>query len=216
MIRFKLPNKLGEGLLIAPRYFTDLNAASSMYYTIPEVTLAGDFRVEFESLSTTSSNTMILANSANLRPYFFAKPLDGVFEYAQDAQFPISPPVVLGKLNAMSFTRSGSDMVIETRGVSTTTALSTSPTLSVNVIGQRQSALYHTGYIVNLKIYDNGTLIRHYPLDDAPDSTTIRELVSGANGTKVNITPAATELYTFNATANQWESTTSAKVIPLT
>ena len=35
----------GGGVAIASRYFTQLSSAGSKHYTIPEVTLSGDFEV---------------------------------------------------------------------------------------------------------------------------------------------------------------------------
>jgi len=43
---------------------------------------------------------------------------------------------------------------------------------------------YLSGILANLKIYDNGTLIRDYPIND--NSSTIRDLANGQNGTIVN------------------------------
>jgi hypothetical protein len=60
----------------------------------------------------------------------------------------------------------------------------------------RNGSNYFSGYIVDVKFFVGGNLVRHYPLDDSGVTNVARELVSGADGTRVNLTQASTELFT--------------------
>ena len=61
---------------------------------------------------------------------------------------------------------------------------STGGVFKIGQLFRNSTSVSGTGILANLKIWDNGTLIRDYPLDDNSDD--LRELVSGQNGTVIN------------------------------
>jgi len=75
----------------------------------------------------------------------------------------------------------------------------------------RNGSNYFSGYIADVKFFAGGTLIRHYPLDDSGVTNVARELVSGADGTRVNLTAASTEQFT--KTNNTWVNGDGTKFI---
>ena len=76
---------------------------------------------------------------------------------------------------------------------------------SISELG-KNGASYFDGIIANVKMYNSGTLVRHYKINETWSNDLVLNDVSGnaQHGTAVNITSADAELYTFNAQDNAW------------
>ena len=76
---------------------------------------------------------------------------------------------------------------------------------SISELG-KNGASYFDGIIANVKMYNSGTLVRHYKINETWANDLVLNDVSGnaQHGTAVNITSADAELYTFNAQDNAW------------
>ena len=219
--------RLAPAPVIEQRYFTTLTAAGGMYYSLAApVTLTGDFEIEFDfyikSSNPTSNGYRLLGFDGNDLIKIFDK---GEFTVGNtvrlrsggvnsDAEFDIE----IGKFNKLLISRTGSSIYFKiNNGVSVLGSAQISTNVLINKIGQTASTEYLDGIISNLTIKQSGTLTNSWALDS--DGTTGAEIdsVGGNNATRVNMTAADTELFTLNtaATPDQWESTTSAKVIPI-
>ena len=154
----------------AQRYFRR-NEGSTDYATIPTVTLAGDFVIEFDLSTTGTSNQLLLGDDSNSTYYFnvsstkFSVFVAGV---GQDFLFGSSNPLD-GKIHKIKYVLEGGNLEVFVDGL----------TLGVKPItpytGANNFRLYSSnslttfnlsGILANLKIYDNGTLARNYPIND--------------------------------------------------
>lgn len=171
------------------RYFRR-NEGSTDYATIPEVTLAGVARLSLEFTSErlsgfrsliaptyASDGISLFIHNGNL---FFKTSVGYVGE-----QGVVASDVADGKLHKVSILINGDVFSVY---------VNDSPAIIFTRAGvlRNISRLYkaeanaapHAGILANLKIYDNGTLIRHYPLND--NSNTLIDLANGQNGTVIN------------------------------
>ncbi len=149
------------------RYFTELASAGSQHYTIAPVTLSGDFEIEFDVYSSESTGVTnpVIGGSSDL------------VWYIRDGSLWAQIPSASGmKWRGIAFTantlvhckvgRSGDTYYFETdQGYA-----------DISVPGYIDDDIIYigrwlTGYtdsiISNVKITDNGTLIRHYPLNES-------------------------------------------------
>ena len=183
----RIPFRMRATAEAVSRYFRR-NEGSTDYATIPAVTLAGDFVIEFEASHTGFFRFLGMDNSINPDRIFVITDsvdatklrvgLAGVDLYT-DVGF-----ISIGFINNIRIERAGSVLTI--KNISTGgEASGTFPTSSAvfNVLYQHNNT-YTTGILANLKIYDNGTLVRDYPLND--NSNTIRDLANGQDGTIIN------------------------------
>ena len=165
------------------------NEGSTDYATIPEVTLAGDFVIEFDFLTSSSTNQIILGDSHTSTIYLNVSSI-GFSVYMSGASdiFTFGGTTPLdGNLHKIKYQMIGTSMEVfvdgESLGVKSVVPY-TSPVglrlYSSNSVTNNNLS----GILANLKIYDNGTLIRDYPIND--NSSTIRDLANGQDGTIIN------------------------------
>ena len=155
------------------RYFRR-NEGSTDYATIPEVTLAGDFVIEFDVL-VTGDGDRILGTSSVVDGRFFARLVEGsgseiqigvIGSFAESIQTPIGF-ISQNVLSKISISRTGTSVTIRniTNGeVFTDSDFTSTPFVISKAFGHLSNNMQ--GILANLKIYDNGTLIRDYPLND--------------------------------------------------
>lgn len=169
---------------INSRYFRR-NEGTTDYATIPEVTLAGDFEIEFDLMIAAGNNSVIFGNSLTANNFFvvFA---DGKVRIRDDAANTIDSAIgayTFGRFNNVRIVKSGADVSCLLDGAEVFTGTS-SGQLIIDLLYKYFSGLNAQGILANLKIYDNGTLIRDYPLDD--NSDTLRDRANGQIGTVIN------------------------------
>jgi hypothetical protein len=180
---------------IVQRYFRR-NEGTTDYATIPTVTLSGDFVIECDFTFNGASNSKIMGHTSNSVGGLWGIDMDGdvVVRHSNGwYSLGIVPNLVAGTLYKARLFRANGVIGSSISGVS---APSTTEFSGDWIISQLCRAFgsgnyeYLAGILANLKIYDNGTLVRDYPLDD--NSSTLRERVSGQDGSIIN------------ATADQW------------
>jgi len=168
------------------RYFRR-NVGDDDYATIPEVTLAGDFVIEFDFLSAAVS---VNQNIINFGDFLIRIQADTQINVWGSVDF--SPAVfvvpelgaqihnirIFGNTNSTSITLYLDGVLIGTADGGS------APVFSGSWLLFRWVNTHFKGILANLKIYDNGTLVRNYPLND--NSNTIRDLANGQDGTFIN------------------------------
>ena len=169
------------------RYFRR-NEGSTDYATIPTVTLSGDFAIEFDVLvsdfggvraflgdvlSTATSYVAITENTGH--PLI---KIGGVTQTYEALTF------ALNEMNKIKITRIGGVSKVTLNGVSQSKSASPIPDSFSQLFGTGGARFLMKGILSNLKIYDNGTLVRHYPMND--NGNTLIDLAGGQNGTIIN------------------------------
>ena len=165
------------------RYFRR-NEGTTDYATIPEVTLAGDFVIEFDFLSAAVS---VNQNIINFGDFLIRIQADTQINVWGSVDF--SPAVfvvpelgaqihnirIFGNTNSTSITLYLDGVLIGTADGGS------APVFSGSWLLFQWVNTHFKGILANLKIYDNGTLIRDYPLDDNSDILRNRATVLGGN-----------------------------------
>jgi len=153
------------------RYFRR-NEGTTDYATIPEVTLAGDFVIEFDFLSAAVS---VNQNIINFGDFLIRIQADTQINVWGSVDF--SPAVfvvpelgaqihnirIFGNTNSTSITLYLDGVLIGTADGGS------APVFSGSWLLFRWVNTHFKGILANLKIYDNGTLVRDYPLNDNSD-----------------------------------------------
>lgn len=188
------------------RYFRR-NEGTTDYATIPEVTLTGDYAISLLLLPNLSASTFrVFGNSSN-----FSNRLsvfnDGAinFRTSSGAGGELQSPAGSVVGNQFSFIEISSINNMVTISVNNSIVVSGDTGVGDLVVDQlyRQSTTSEgSGILANLSIYDAGTLIRDYPLDDN----------SGILANRA--TPLGPELYLFNG-LNNWSSARSNSTLSL-
>ncbi|WP_339892167.1 LamG-like jellyroll fold domain-containing protein [uncultured Alteromonas sp.] len=188
------PLKSGPPILWPTKRYFRRNEGTTDYATIPEVTLTGDFVIEFDILtSSTVDFQTVFSNSSQPNELGCDIQSNGsirVFNF--NATGDLQPTLVSsagwndGKLHKVLISLVGGIPSISIDGAVTTgSQWTTYNGAKVNTLQKRASlGREFSGILANLKIYDNGTLVRDYPLDD--NSDTIRDKANGQNGTIIN------------------------------
>ena len=170
---------------INTRYFRR-NEGTTDYATIPEVTLAGDFVIEFDSLvldasipnivlgSSASTNNGVFINSNNIT----------VRDNGGDQSFTTGSPFSSSVFNSVRVEKVSLTIRIFVNGIEYGSGASNNSFIFNQVYTRQNGNFNLAGILANLKIWDNGTLIRDYPLNDNSDD--LRELANGQNGTVIN------------------------------
>tara|TARA_R110002051_G_scaffold261665_1_gene321586 strand:- start:1670 stop:2674 length:1005 start_codon:yes stop_codon:yes gene_type:complete len=179
------PLRSGPPILWPTNRYFRRNEGTTDYATIPEVTLAGDFVVDVLALFT--GTTMVMFGStAN----FFTTArinADGSIRWrpvANSSDVLTAAGIVnLNELTLLSFSRTGSTVEIKANGTSVAIGGTSAEAISFNALFNSGGSV-GAGILANLKIYDNGTLVRDYPIND--NSSTIRDLANGQDGTIIN------------------------------
>lgn len=174
---------------INTRYFRR-NEGTTDYATIPEVTLTGDFVIEFDVYLDVDRCHILSNNAINATGRIFYEESASKIEVSFDTAaitFDVQESLVGVFAKVMLFRESGVVGML-VNGVSRVPSGNTNSDLTLNSIGairgNTTSVPALSGILANLKIWDNGTLIRDYPLDDNSDD--LRELANGQNGTVIN------------------------------
>jgi len=189
-----------KGSIISTRYFRR-NEGTTDYATIPAVTLAGDFVFSVDILrSGTNTGGQFIFTARNSASGSYGLNLYSSGDWANGtgtisvfgfSGFPAISSLSTDKLYSIkvAYTASTgvlemySNNVLEFTGISSPpSGLATADTMAIYGAPQGGFRLY--GIVANLKIYDNGTLVRDYPIND--NSSTIRDLANGQDGTIIN------------------------------
>ena len=196
--RIALGSNLGKsiGNGTTNRYFSTLDGAAD-YYTIPTVTLTGDFELSFYTDSKsvnkmllsggtgTSGLELFLAND-NIQLYYEGVSVKTFTGYVND-----------GKLNLNEFIRVSNTLSYYVNGVFIDSYVLVG-NVKIDTIGARTGGgLKLDGVISDVKITDGTDLIRYYKIDEdlSATSTIIDSGSDGSNGTAVSIT--SSELFTL-------------------
>ena len=190
--------------ILGIRYFTTLDGTAD-YYTIPTVTLTGDFEIEFDfSLTDLTGNQCLISDGVVgdavwVRIDATNGGIDfkyGGTVYTNDGQFTAD-----SKLHTFKIEKVSTTITIYYDGVVVNTQ--TSGGFSVDFItaflGSRGGVTknFFNGVISDVKITDGTDLIRYYKIDEdlSATSTIIDSGSDGSNGTAVSIT--SSELFTL-------------------
>lgn len=183
---------------VVQRYFTDLASAGSQHYTIPSITLSGDFILEIDFVWDGSSFKTLLGELADTSYIRIQDATSVQFKLAGVFQtFTITTPA--SKLITAVITRTGTTVTLDySDGASASVNYPTADNLTLDRIGVRGTTNYFNDIIANVKITDAGVLKRHYPIDESWSLSTVLNDISGnaQHGTAVNITSADAELFT--------------------
>jgi hypothetical protein len=203
----------------AQRYFTQLSAAGGQHYTIPTVTIGASDDFEFEFTGTFSLNGFWLmadtVNSDDLnkgRMVLTSARLLVVNgrNYGDSITAGQFTSLTDGRIHRLRVTKASTSLTLHIDDALVMTRIYevSSGANNYNAIARRWGGTSgvpdFNGYLSDVKITINGNLIRRYPLDDTGVTNVARELVSGADGTRVNLTQASTKLFTKDG--NTWVS----------
>lgn len=210
--KFKLfrPFRLASSAI--RRYFTELASIGSQHYTIPEVTLSGDFEYAFE-FTTTSTAEQGLCGHIDTVQNFVRLHSGGKIQVKTDSatttfDLPVSDyrdgKIQSGVLSRVSGTMS---LVVSAEDLGSFT---NTGDLNISILGASASTSevvsHLDGIISNVKITDAGTLVRWYEIKETWANDLVLKDVSGnaQHGAAVNVTAADSERYTFNKQDNAW------------
>lgn len=189
------------------RYFTTLLASAQKHYTIPEVILSGDYSISALVYKPTGAQVRVYGNTSGFTSRLIIN-ADGSINFRADIS--ADPGITAGAgtvadnaLHTITVTRSGNTGSIIVNGTTVATGSVPVANAAVGVIG-RQSTSYGDGIIANVKITNNGTVVRNYPINESWDGSTVLRDVSGngQDGTAVNITSSDAEL--FDQVSDGW------------
>jgi hypothetical protein len=208
-------NQFLKGGVLEQRYLTSLLASGGQHYAIPAVTIgvSDDFKLEFtgtfspngfwlmaDRFATTTTNARIAV--ASNRNVLIGSNSLGVIPADSYAS------MTDGKVRTLCIEKASNSLKILLGSVLIVDSAFAGLLLNINAIGRRNNASSgfpdFNGYLADTKISINGNLIRHYPLDDSGVTNVARELVSGADGARVNLTQVSTKLFTKEG--NTWVS----------
>lgn len=173
----------GRGAIV--RYFR-LNKGGPDYISIPEIIFTSDFKITISIERDTSKATASLGGNNSTRVY---QQIDGRLELANVSGGVFFTGALSGIADGELFTvtmeRIGPSLTAEILGVTYNGTTTNTDTFSFLRIGTSNNITNHTtGVIADVEFYDSGVKIRNYPIND--NDTTIRDLVSGQDGTVLN------------------------------
>jgi len=185
------------GYYNSQRYFSTLDGSN--YFTIPTVTLSGDFEIEFDFSTTDNSVTKLILGQALDDDYIALLDTDRIQISINDVSYTINQVYNDGKLHSIKVTRVGTTVTTYFDGVSIDTQTDSNNFIIEEIGSYKSGTVTFSGVIANVKITDAGTLIRNYPIDEDWDGTTtlIDYGADGSNGTAVSITSANAEQFTL-------------------
>ena len=187
------------------RFFTALNEIDQ-YYTIPTVTLTGDFEIEFKGVNDGDSSIIsamgtsgdslnrINLNNNNLSLPYRANGIEDSFALGMIATSTNLTTINIKKIGD-DFITSQDGVILETR----TNATFAAEALTLDAIGQSNNRNYWNNVLADVKIFDHTVSItepiRYYKLDEdfSGTSTAIDSGIDGSHGTAVNITTSGDE-----------------------
>ena len=193
-------NKVGnqkdffKGITEICRYFTTLDGTSD-YYTIPTVTLTGDFVINVKFL-TSANGKMILGKSDNNNGWLYlltSTSLRFKTNLATNRDFTGIPAMDDGKLHSVKVIRTGTSIELFVDGISYGTQTDNGDYI-FNEIGHYNGGAFFDGVTSDVLIYDRTVSttipIRDYRINEdlSATSTIIDYGSDGSNGTAVSIT----------------------------
>lgn len=160
------------------------NEGTTDYATIPEVALAGDFRIVFDLLTTDSgAANVIIGNSASATPNIRTAS-SGVLAYNLPTGGSGSIVINDGIFHNVIIELIGTTLTIDIDGVNDVSVTIAPASITFDVLYRNTFGNYFAGIIANLKIYDAGTLVRDYKLND--NTSILADSASGEDGTVIN------------------------------
>jgi len=153
------------------RYFRR-NEGSTDYATIPEITLSGDFVIEFDALWSENTLNRVLIGDSHTSAYYFAvNEVDfEVWISGVKHEFPHNASSNSKNVfHSIKYVLSGAvlELFVDSVSLGTNTITPYVGTNSFRLYSSNSiSNANLNGILANLKIYDNGTLVRDYPLND--------------------------------------------------
>ena len=209
------------------RYFTELQSSLSQYYTIPTVTLAGDFEIEVDFMTdvTTGFPTILASNDLNTGMLCYVSGPSGFLTFSTrigGVEVGVTSAVAVndGKLHKALLKRVGNifSMVLDGADITGYTRAGTS--CVVDFVGATVAAgAPFNGIIANLKITDGTTLTHDLAFDEDFGATSIAvnkgSIGAAGNATAVNIT--ASELFTLHTETDpdEWRNFDDTIIIPI-
>jgi len=164
------------GALVAKicRYFTTLDGTAD-YYTIPTVSLAGDFEIEFDTTTVQTTTEVFLGNGTNTDDFIAS--ISGTSIKVKIGGVDVSTIAATfndGKLHNIKVKRVGTTVTTYLDGVSIGSGTSANTFViaklgAYNAIAQ----LFHTGVLSEVKITDGTDLIRYYKIDEDFSTTDV-------------------------------------------
>lgn len=213
-VTFDGVNKVGNQkdffeFILGIRYFTTLDGLAD-YYTIPTVTLTGDFEIEFKVvLNNASDFAIFLGNTTNSSYRFRLTTLGNVSIASNTGTVTFTSPLTLdGKLRTIKVSLVGNDFKLYQDNVlldTVTDGTTAGGQIVWTSIGVQNGLNHFNGLISEVKIYDNSVttdLIRYYKIDEnlALGTTIVDSGSDGSNGTAISI--SSSELFTLEG--NDW------------
>jgi hypothetical protein len=177
------PQSIGNGKSIpwfVTRYLRR-NEGSTDYATIPTVTLSGDFVVEFDALADDADVAGALVGyGANTNNNVFISGRDiSIRDNNSDTVFTTGDAFSSSIFNHVMIQKVGANVNITINGVLSGSGTSSGSFITDQLCSRQNGALSFSGILANLRIYDNGTLIRDYPLNDNSNILANRATVLG-------------------------------------
>jgi hypothetical protein len=191
--------------------------AGTGYASIPNITFSADFSFNFNVNAPVQDNRKAISfrNTSSLNEFNITSSLIGndgklrVFSNAIPAVNTATSMDVFDNIfHAVRFeysiaTTSFRVLVDGVQGIApTTTGYNFSTSDLINLWRQAADGGYMAGILSDLEMYDAGSLVRDYPMND--NSTTLVDLASGEDGTIVNGTADQWGLFQKQA-AGEWE-----------
>lgn len=196
------PGIVGAGL-VSPysRYFRT-NDGSNDYISIPEVAFSGDFEQHYLFTSSNAGAQVLAGNSSGTKN-FIAIRGDNVGIQIQirinDINLDLnSATITFGNLNHLVIRRVSGVVSIDVNSVTQPETATMAGDFSINQLCRNSAGNYLVGILANVLMYDNGTLVRNYPIND--NSNTIADISgNGQNGSVVNGNASDWELFNQQA-----------------
>ncbi len=211
------------------RFFTELASAGSQHYTMPTVTLLGDFEVEVDFTAVTSTSMQTLFGGGipgSTETFLRLDPTDGAIDLIIGGGAFLAGSAgsytVDNQLHRIALRRTVNDYDILLDGISVQTFNQTALTATIATVGRRNvGADYFDGIIANLKITD-GTKLIDWAIDEdwvGPSTVVVNTGTLGAagNGTAVNITSSDAENFTLHTevSPNEWRNFDDTVIIQI-
>ena len=171
----------------AARYFRR-NKGTDDYATIPAVTLSGDQRWEFDLWTTQTSSGLFLSGEGGGDRWYIGIEA-GKILIGNGTDRVIGTTVINdGVKHSISWELASGVLSVSVDGVIqySSVLLATLPKPISNVMASEVGDVRTSGIPANLKIYDNGILIRDYPLNEPKGTSVIYDIVGGNSGAIVN------------------------------
>ncbi len=203
-------------LAINQRNFTTLASAGNKHYTVPEVSLTGDFEIEIDFTKVAGGIQALCGQQGSGGSFLAFVNNSNILSVNINftSQTYTMTDVADGKLHKLIGIRTSDQLEVFLDGVSLGSK-TLAGTMTLGLIGANNApSNFWNGILANLKIWDGGnrttgTLIRNYKIDetwDGPSTVAVDSGSDGSNGTAVNITSSDSENFNFDGSVspNTW------------